>query len=102
MPGVVAIRYCVALRQARPEPTQGDLVARERRARQLSNIIKRDLHRHTDFMAGWLFEQGHATLNNGQDLERLEHATQRNVSSMRTNNCTCGTSEEKVICSSSA
>ena len=58
MPGVVAVRYCVAQMHTRSEPTQGDLVAREQRARQLSNIIKPHLHRCTDFIARWLFEQG--------------------------------------------
>lgn len=41
-PRVVASRYCVARRQVRPEPTQGDLVATEWRARPLSKFIKRD------------------------------------------------------------
>jgi hypothetical protein len=44
--------------QARSEPMQGDWVAREQRSIRITEIINHGLHRQTDSMAGWIFEQG--------------------------------------------
>jgi ABC-type branched-subunit amino acid transport system ATPase component len=44
--------------QARSEPMQGDRVAREQRSIRITEIINHGLHRQTDSMAGWIFEQG--------------------------------------------
>jgi len=41
-------------------PMPESRAARERLALRLSNIIKRDLYRQTNFMAAWLFERGQA------------------------------------------
>jgi hypothetical protein len=57
--------------QARSEPMQGDWVAREQRSIRITEIINHGLHRQTDSMAGWIFEQGHA------DRERFETALRK-------------------------
>jgi hypothetical protein len=49
--------------QARSEPMQGDWVAREQRSIRITEIINHGLHRQTDSMAGWIFEQGQAACN---------------------------------------
>jgi uncharacterized protein YjbI with pentapeptide repeats len=49
--------------QARSEPMQGDWVAREQRSIRITEIINHGLHRQTDSMAGWIFEQGQANLS---------------------------------------
>ena len=41
---------------------QGDWVAREQRSIRITEIINHGLHRQTDSMAGWIFEQGHVSV----------------------------------------